>query len=113
MSDTFEAGYRRAIEDIRWLASARDDYDDAGVREHTDTARLVADILASDNDGYGWLPSWRWDEWEDRLQHLSPVSEVCTAGFAHAMHIWTLDDGQARYCPGVWTESDELEQGNG
>ena len=74
MSDTFEAGYRRAIEDIRWLASARDDYDDAGVREHTDTARLVADILASDNDGYGWLPSWRWDEWEDRLQHLSPVS---------------------------------------
>ena len=75
MSDTFEAGYRRAIEDIRWLASARDDYDDAGVREHTDTARLVADILASDNDGYGWLPSWRWDEWEDRLQHLSPVSE--------------------------------------
>ena len=39
--------------------------------------------------------------------------QVCTAGFAHAMHIWTLDDGQARYCPGVWTESDELEQGNG
>jgi hypothetical protein len=69
--DTFEAGYRRAIEDIRWLALARDDYDDPRVREHTDAARLVADILASDNEGYGWLPSWRWDEWEDRLQQFS------------------------------------------
>lgn len=64
----FEAGYMRAVADIRWLASARDDYDDPGVREHTDVARLVADILTSQNDGYGWLPSWRWDEWEDRLQ---------------------------------------------
>ena len=38
--------------------------------------------------------------------------QVCTAGFAHAMHIWTLDDGQARYCPGVWTESADLVQGD-
>lgn len=69
MSDnTFEAGYRRAVEDIRWLADARDDYADPNVREHTDVARLVADILSGKNEGYGWLPSWRWDEWEDRLQ---------------------------------------------
>lgn len=33
--------------------------------------------------------------------------QTCTARFAHAMHIWELDDGQVRYCGGLWTQSEE------
>ena len=36
-----------------------------------------------------------------------PPAQVCPVVFAHAMHIWEHDDGQARYCPGVWTQSEE------
>jgi hypothetical protein len=50
------------VDRMRALADARDDYDDPNVRCGTDAVRLVADILEGKNEGWGWLPSWRWSE---------------------------------------------------
>ena len=78
-----EEGYRAAISDLRWLADRRDEYGGPRKVENvtdyfalSDTEKRIydavkdvhhtADILAGDNDGCGWLPSWRWDEWERR-----------------------------------------------
>lgn len=73
----------RLIGNLRWLAKSRAEYcrlphadEDAAIRayhessrlmqvlhdEHT-TAEAIADLLDGSNDGMGWLPSWRWDEW--------------------------------------------------
>lgn len=38
-----------------------------------------------------------------------PPAQVCPAAFAHAMHIWEPVNGQERYCPGVWTQSEGRE----
>jgi hypothetical protein len=62
----YDAGYQRAIADIRWLADARDEYDSEAVRPNTHTARHIADILEGTNDAFGWLPSWKWDGWDER-----------------------------------------------
>jgi len=70
-------------EAVRWLAKARAEYchlphedqralinsiieGDRGTQAlHTqhETAEQIADMLDGSNDGMGWLPSWRWDEW--------------------------------------------------
>lgn len=72
----------RAVADIRWLAASRArychiDHDDAGAwhraieperwvhTEHT-AAEHVADMLEGSNDGFGWNPSWVWDDWAER-----------------------------------------------
>jgi hypothetical protein len=72
---------KKVIRELRWLAAARAEYchiDHDSVQayldasqtqkyihhEHT-SAEMLANILAGTNDGMGWLPSWRWDEWAD------------------------------------------------
>lgn len=30
------------------------------------SAKWLADVVEGSNDARGWLPSWRWDEWEER-----------------------------------------------
>lgn len=82
----FDAGYARAVKDLRWLAAARSEYLGANglppaeeyheltyvekrVYEEVTAAQHAADILAGDNDGAGWLPSWKWDRWRQRTAH--------------------------------------------
>lgn len=70
------------VADLRYLATARKDYcnrcpehqgdmmqmtpTEVGVHDGHATASWLADIIAGANDAKGWLPSWRWDEWEAR-----------------------------------------------
>lgn len=88
VEDAFTAGAERAekearshlLTELRWLAAARAEYchiDHTDVRAYLDASDMeqhihqehavvegVADILDGTNDGMGWLPSWRWDDWE-------------------------------------------------
>ncbi len=88
---------RDALQDAAWAACAiivRDLITPAQFDTLTApmrAARIDFDALATGSGGRG---SW-------------PPAQVCPAAFAHTMHIWELDDGQARYCPGVWTQSEE------
>jgi hypothetical protein len=59
------------IAELRWLADARDEYTgDEEIKRDTRTARHLADILerkhpvADGGEGWGWLPSWKWAEWD-------------------------------------------------
>lgn len=61
-ADGFDQGWQAAIEKMRALADARDDYRDEAIESETHAVRLVSDILADQNDAAGWLPSWRWEE---------------------------------------------------
>ena len=77
---------RQVAEDLRWLAVARKDYcrrcpetqgdmHDMGplalaVHEEHATASWLADIIEGKNDAMGWLPSWRWDEWQARAREI-------------------------------------------
>jgi len=56
------------LADMRWLADARDGYTDERVQFQTASVRQVADIIDGTNDGFGWLPSWRWEAWTARLR---------------------------------------------
>ena len=79
----FDDGYAQAVDDVRWLADARAEYGPLGVKNAADyfalndservlhtqakTAGQIADMLGGTlDDAWGWLPSWRWDEWKDR-----------------------------------------------
>jgi hypothetical protein len=78
----FEAGYARAIADLRHLADARAAYvhfdmdavrhwdqltsSDRTLMTQVQTTRQLASILDGTDDARGWLPSWRWDEWDER-----------------------------------------------
>jgi hypothetical protein len=68
-------------EKLRWLASARAEYIGQpfetveeyfkltptmqSIAREVMTARQLADILEGKNDAYGWLPSWKWENWEE------------------------------------------------
>lgn len=72
----------KIVADMRWLAEARKEYcqrcpehqgdmHDMGptalaVHDDHDAAERLADILDGSPNWKGWLPSWRWDEWEAR-----------------------------------------------
>lgn len=72
----------KIVSDLRYLAEARKDYcgrcpehqgdmmqmtpTEMGVHDGHATAAWLADIVEGSNDAKGWLPSWRWDEWEAR-----------------------------------------------
>lgn len=71
----------RVIAELRWLADARKEYETVTFPEiarQVHTARHLADILerrtpvADGGEGFGWLPSWRWDEW-DQMDSRRPV----------------------------------------
>ena len=47
-----------------WLADARADYTGPEIEFQVATTRNLADIVRGANDAKGWLPSWRWDEFE-------------------------------------------------
>lgn len=67
-------------EKLRWLADARAAYINGpfdtpkeyfalspsmqNIASEVLTARILADILEGKNDAYGWLPSWKWEDWE-------------------------------------------------
>lgn len=64
---------RRIIDELRWLADAREQYETdvfPEIAREVQTARLLADILerktpvAEGGTGFGWLPSWMWDQWD-------------------------------------------------
>lgn len=72
----------KIVADLRFLAAARKDYCQRcpehqgdmhemgptalAVHEDHSAAAWLADILEGTNDAKGWLPSWRWDDWEWR-----------------------------------------------
>lgn len=73
-----EPGYRAAIEDIRWLAQARDQYTHPEIQRDTDRARAIAEYLEGPwDEAWGWLPSWLWPDWQERRARLPwvPVGE--------------------------------------
>lgn len=47
---------------MRKLADARDAYSDPRVQMETNAVRVVAEIIDGTDEGWGWLPSWKWDE---------------------------------------------------
>lgn len=76
------------IEDLQWLADSRARYLGAeahamyngtvgsfwslppaeqAVYAESTGARHAADIVVGENDGMGWLPSWLWDDWDERI----------------------------------------------
>lgn len=89
-----------AVKRLRFLAEARKDYchhcpEHQGdmhtmgplalaVHEEHASASWLADILEGTNDAKGWLPSWRWAEWEalnvvpfaERLEKLPPEEQT-------------------------------------
>lgn len=100
-------GYADAIADLRWLADARDEYTSEDVKPAVMTARLLAEILAettpvSDGGtGWGWLPSWLWDEWDARKARRGALldrrivrapAEPAVRGHGHP---WLLDARRA------------------
>lgn len=75
-------------EKLRWLADARAEYVDGpfstvdefhrlsptmqSIAREVMTVRLAADMLDGINDAFGWLPSWKWDEWDQVTQPTEP-----------------------------------------
>ncbi len=68
----------RVIAELRWLADARKEYETdtfPQIAREVQTARQLADILerktpvSDGGQGFGWIPSWRWNEWDDMAAH--------------------------------------------
>lgn len=66
------------IAELRWLAEAREKYQTdtfPSIAREVQTSRHLADILerkvpvAEGGAGFGWIPSWLWDEWDQMRQH--------------------------------------------
>lgn len=62
------------LAELRWLADARSRYETdvfPSIAAEVRTARQLADILerkvpvADGGSGFGWIPSWLWNEWDD------------------------------------------------
>jgi len=72
----FTAGRRSAVDDLRFLADAREQYGRKGhapdwasekIAREVETARNLARYVEGPaSEAGGWLPSWTWDEWETR-----------------------------------------------
>jgi len=107
------------VKELRFLATSRRDYcyacpktveefyqlrpQELGVHEEHIAADWLADIIEGKNDARGWLPSWRWGEWdavrEASAETLRKLRESCEAdhrvkayatGYAHASGRTTL-----------------------
>ena len=78
---------------IRWLAEARGQYSppegsdaEKYIKRELETAHHLADILDGTNEGWGWLPSWRWEEFsslfakfregQQNIQGVEPKTEA-------------------------------------
>ena len=87
-----QAERERIVAQLRFLSSARREYFHGTEPEHSGdldtmkagdllvwceakTAGQLADVLAGDNDAKGWLPSWRWSEWESLTRVLPPAAQ--------------------------------------
>lgn len=73
LADALRDARAAIVSELRWLAKAREEYQTPvfpGIEREVHTAYLLADILerrhpvADGGQGFGWLPSWRWDEWD-------------------------------------------------
>lgn len=81
---------------IRWLAEARGQYSppegsdaEKYIQRELETAHHLADILDGKDEGWGWLPSWRWEEFsslfakfregQQSAQAIRPESEPLEA----------------------------------
>jgi hypothetical protein len=78
----FETDQQKIVAQLRFLAAARRDYCHScpqtatdfhkmdamalAVHEEHESASWLASIIEGSNDARGWLPSWRWSEWEDK-----------------------------------------------
>jgi hypothetical protein len=56
------------LERLEWLLDARAEYSHPDVQAEVEVGRHLLSILRGENDGKGWLPSWRWDDWEKTPQ---------------------------------------------
>lgn len=67
----YEAAVRKAmVDDLTWLADAREEYGpDPAIIKETDAVRVALSV-AQGEPAWGWLPSWRWDEWKQRAARL-------------------------------------------
>jgi hypothetical protein len=84
MSDSVHRGDERTalVADLRFLAASRAEYcrscpksqadmhamsvPELAVHEEHKAAEWLANIIENDTGAPGWLPSWRWGEWEAR-----------------------------------------------
>lgn len=82
------------IAELRWLAEAREKYQTdtfPSIAREVQTSRHLADILerkvpvAEGGAGFGWIPSWLWDEWDQMRQHApEPQGEPSDAHLSNA-----------------------------
>jgi hypothetical protein len=65
-----------AAELVRFLADARAEYDHADDDDYLSgqisAGRTLAAILAGEDDAHGWLPSWRWAEFDALMASYRP-----------------------------------------
>lgn len=85
--------------ELRWLADARSRYETdvfPSIAREVQTARQLADIIerqtpvADGGAGFGWIPSWLWDEWDGMA--AVPCPQPCE-------HLSQEDAREGRKCP--------------
>lgn len=69
------AARKELIDDLTWLADAREEYAHGDVIKETDAVRVALGV-AQGEPAWGWLPSWRWDEWKTRAARLTASPTV-------------------------------------
>lgn len=119
---TNEEARQRIINELRWLADKRDEYSTdmlPQIHEQAQTARQLADILerktpvVDGGEGWGWLPSWRWDEWDAMAAAPDHHAEAgcgysChTMGGSHATPCCGAPAGHQAEAPSVPVEGDD------
>ncbi|WDH80186.1 hypothetical protein PTQ19_07080 [Microbacterium esteraromaticum] len=94
----------RIVAELRWLADARQEYVTdtfPQIEQEVRTARHLADILerktpvADGGQGFGWLPSWRWGEW-DQMALRRPVQAEPTDAQVEAALCAAIDATEHR-----------------
>lgn len=128
MTDNTERA--RIIAELRWLADKREEYKTdvfPQIQEQADTARQLADILerhepvSEGGTGWGWLPSWRWDEWDQMAHAVEPhvtdaaVQRLREALYAQGLSYPTIEQARTVLAAalGEPTNHNEQEQSNG
>lgn len=65
---------KELADDLTWLADAREEYAHGDVVKETDAVRVALGV-AQGEPAWGWLPSWRWDEWKARAARMTTTTE--------------------------------------
>lgn len=64
---------KELADDLTWLADAREEYAHGDVIKETDAVRVALGV-AQGEPAWGWLPSWRWDDWKKRAARLTATT---------------------------------------